>query len=600
MAARDLTMLVRDVKTGRLTRRQAVTRMMELGLGLTAVGMVLDRAAALPARAAAAPGRGTQGTLKLLYWQAPTIVNPHLPTGTKDFHASRIVLEPLISANTSGDFHPVLAAEVPSRANGGVAADGRSVTYKLKRGIKWGDGRPFTSDDVVFTYKYVSNKQTGATTYGLYINVARVEPIDPSTVKITFTGPTPAWYLPFAGDNGCILPRHALDAYVGSNSRNAPFNLKSFGTGPYKVDTFHPGDLVIYSVNEYYREPNKPAFSGVQMKGGGDAVSAARAVFETGEYDYAWNLQVEWPILEQMTHTGKGVLLNAPGGGVEQIYCNQSDPLKTVEGQRASIKGPHPFLTDLKVRQAMGTAVDRTTMTKQLYGLTGDATTNTLTIPARLSSKNTKMVFDLAQANRLLDEAGYTRGPDGIRRKGDVKLQVSYATSVNSLRQKEQEIVKDGWTKIGIATNLVTVDAGVFFSSSPGNNDTFHHFYWDTEMFTSGPASPFPASYLTRFYSGDPAKDVPQKENNWSGNDIARWVDKTYNSAYDAALKELDPKKDDALWIKCNDIAVDAGVTLPLIDRKAVSARVSTLDTGNNMTAFDAETWNIADWRRRA
>jgi len=600
MVHRDTAKIVKELRSGTLTRRQAATRMMELGLGLSAVWAILERATVLPAAGAASVGRGTQGTLKLLYWQAPTIVNPHLSTGTKDFHASRVVLEPLISADTNGTFRPILAAEVPSRANDAVGADGRSVTYKLKRGIKWADGRAFTSDDVVFTYKYVSNKETGATTYGLYDNVAKVEPIDPYTVKITFKEATPAWYLPFAGDNGCIVPRHALDAYVGSNSRNAPFNLKSFGTGPYKVDTFHPGDLVIYTINEYYRDPNKPAFKEVQMKGGGDAVSAARAVFETGEYDYAWNLQVEWPVLEQMTRTGKGVLLNAPGGGVEQIYCNQSDPAKTIDGQRASIKASHPFLTDLKVRQAMDLALDRETMAKQLYGLTGEATPNTLTIPARLSSKNNKMVFDVDRANRLLDEAGYTRGPDGIRHKGDVKLQVSYATSVNTLRQKEQTIVKDGWTKIGIAANLVTVDAGVFFSSSPGNNDTFHHFYWDTEMFTSGPSSPFPASYMTRFYSGDPAKDIPQKENNWSGNDIARWVSREYNSTYDAAIKELDPKKNDALWIKCNDIVAASGVSLPLIDRRSVSVRISTLDTGENMTAFDGETWNIADWTRKA
>jgi peptide/nickel transport system substrate-binding protein len=599
MVRRDAAQIVRDFRNHKFTRRRAAARLMEAGLALSAVWAVLDRATALPARAAAA-GRAAQGTLKLLYWQAPTIVNSHLATGTKDFHASRVVLEPLISADTNGTFRPVLAAEVPSRANGGVAADGRSVTYTLKRGVRWADGRPFTSDDVVFTFKYVSNQQTGATTYGLYDNVATVVPIDPYTVKITFKQATPAWYLPFASDQGTILPRHALDAYVGSNSRNAPFNLKSFGTGPYKVETFHPGDLIIYSINEYYRDPDKPAFKEVQMKGGGDAVSAARAVFETGEYDYAWNLQVEWPVLEQMTHAGKGILINAPGGGVEQIYCNQADPAKTIDGERASIKAPHPFLTDPKVRRAMGLALDRATIAKQLYGLTGDATPNTLTIPARLSSKNTKMVFDVNRANQLLDEAGYTKGPDGIRHKGDVKLEVSYATSVNTLRQKEQAIVKDGWSKIGIATNLVTVDAGVFFSSSPGNNDTYHHFYWDTEMFTSSPSSPFPASYMTRFYSGDPAKDMSNKANNWSGNDITRWVSNEYNSAYDAAVKELDPKKNDALWIKCNDIVVESGVTLPLIDRKSVSARLSTLDTGPNMTPFDSETWNIANWTRKA
>ena len=600
MAHRDIPLLLKEFKTGRLTRRQAVARLGELGLGLSAIWGVLDRATVLPALAAAAGGRGGQGTLKLLYWQAPTIVNPHLSQGTKDFHASRVCLEPLLTVTTAGVFSPVLATEVPSRANGGVAADGRSVTYKLKRNVKWADGRPFTSDDVVFTFNFVRNTETGATTYGTYVNVAKVEPIDPYTVKITFKDPTPAWYLPFVGEQGQILPRHVLDAYVGSNARNAPFNLKSFGTGPYKVETFRPGDLVVYSINEYYRDPNKPAFSQVQIKGGGDAVSAARAVLETGEYDYAWNMQVEWPVLEHMLQAGKGALIAGNGGGVEQIYVNQTDPNKTVDGERSSLKAPHPFLTDPKVRQALGLALDRVTMAKQLYGETGDATPNTLTTPSKLNSKNTKMVLDFDRANKMLDEAGYTRGPDGVRQKNGVKLAVAYVTSVNTLRQKEQEIVKEGFAKVGVSTTLQSVDASVFFSSSPGNNDTYAHFYRDLEMFTSTFGSPFPSSYMARFYSGTPEHDIPQKANNWSGIDTPRWQNKEYNGLYDQALKELDPAKNDALWIKMNDLVVEQGATLPLIDRKSVSVRANNLTVGENMSAFDSETRNIADWTRKA
>ncbi|HEV2439947.1 MAG TPA: peptide ABC transporter substrate-binding protein, partial [bacterium] len=346
----DVRTLVTEFKTHRLTRRQVVARMGELGLSLSAIWAVLDRATALPARAAAAPGRGTQGTLKLLYWQAPTIVNLHLANGTKDYHASRIVMEPLLSADSAGNFTAVLAAEVPTVANGGVAKDGRSVTYKLKRGVKWADGRPFTSDDVVFTYQYVINKATGATSYGSYTNIAKVEPIDASTVKVTFKDPTPFWFIPFVGSYGAIVPRHALDAYVGSNSRNAPYNLKSFGTGPYMVDSFRPGDLVVYKPNPYYRDPNKPAFSQLQMKGGGDAVSAARAVLQTGEYDYAWNMQVEDEILMRLEKGGKGRSLITPGGAIEHLELNSTDPWTEVDGERSSAKTTHPLLSDKAVR----------------------------------------------------------------------------------------------------------------------------------------------------------------------------------------------------------------------------------------------------------
>jgi len=307
---------------------------------------------------------------------------------------------------------------------------------------------------------------------------------------------------------------------------------------------------------------------------------------------------VEWPVLEAMTKGVKGVLITEGGGGVEQIFCNLTDPNKEVDGQRSSVKAPHPFLTDLKVRQALSMGIDRETIAKQLYGLTGDATVNVLSTPTRLSSKNTKMIFDIAKANQLLDEAGWQRGPDGIRSKGGVKMQVTYVTSVNTLRQKEQQIVKDVWGKLGVAATLQSIDAGVFFSSSPGNNDTFSHFYRDIEMYTNTVNSPFPAQYMAQWYSGDPAKHIAQKENNWSGININRWINKEYNTAYDQALTELDQKKNDALWIKMNDLVVGQAVSLPIIARRFVAAHVKTLDVGANLSPFDSQTWNIADWRR--
>jgi peptide/nickel transport system substrate-binding protein len=583
---------------GRVTRRQALGRLAALGLSAAALGATAGRGGARRALAAAPARRGASGTLKLLYWQAPTILNAHLAVGVKDFQAARLCTEPLLNVDAAGNFRPVLAAEVPTRANGGLSTDGKTVTYKLKRGVRWADGRPFTADDVVFTFQFVNHRETGAITYAYYQDLATVEPLDPYTVRLTFKHPTPAWYLPFVGANGQILPRHALDSYIGSGSRSAPFNNKAFGTGPYKVDSFRPGDLVVYSPNEYYREPDKPAFAQVQLKGGGDAASAARAVFETGEYDYAWNLQVEWPVLQQLMQGGKGILLTVGGGGVEQIFCNQSDPNKEVDGQRSSMKAPHPFLTDPKVRQAMGMAIDRETIARQLYGQTGDATPNILTTPTRLNSKDTKAVFDLNRANQLLDEAGWQRGSDGVRQKNGIRLQVTYATSVNSLRQKEQEIVKAGWERLGIRVTLKAVDPGVYFGSMPGNNDTLAHFYTDVEMHTQTFGSPFPATYMARYYSGDPAKDIAQKENNWSGVNICRYVNREYNQLYDRALVELDQKKNDALWVKMNDMIVGQGISLPMIDRKNVSAHVKTLDVGRNMTPFDSETWNIADWRR--
>ncbi|HLW46951.1 MAG TPA: peptide ABC transporter substrate-binding protein [bacterium] len=592
----DVGLLLGDVRTGRLTRREAIGRLVGLGLSAAGVAAALAAVETEPARAAAG-GRGTGGVLRILYWQAPTILNPHLTGSNQDLQAARLCLEPLLTVDAAGVFTPVLATVVPSRTNGGLSADGRSVTYRLKRAVRWADGQPFTARDVIFTYRFIADKQTGSTWYASYNSIETIEAPDPYTVRIIFNRPTPAWFLPFVGDKGLILPEHVMRDYVGPDARRAPFNSKCFGTGPYKVDDFVPGDHITYSINELYREPGKPSFSQVQFKGGGDAPSAARAVLETGEYDFAINLQVEWPVLENMERAGKGIVETIPGAGVEAIYCNQSDPNKEVDGQRSYTGAPHPFLTDVRVRQALALAVDKRTIEQQLYGSEGTATSNVLTTPTKYASKNTKLVFDIAQANRLLDEAGWQRGTDGVRTKGGVRLHVTFVTSVNSLRQKEQAVVKSAWEQIGVGVDLKATESNVFFSTSLGNNDTFLHFYSDIEMYTQN-FSLFPSLYMAQFYSGDPARTIPQRENNWSGQAVTRWQNAEYNRLYEQALAELDPQKNAALWIAMNDLVVNQAIEIPIIDRRTVAARARNLYTGHNLSPFDNATPNVAEWRR--
>src|SRR5919202_1034364 len=551
-----------------------------------------------PGAAAAGGARGGGGQLRILMWQGPTILNTHLSQGTKDSIASRFCCEPLLTVNGEGTFTPILAAEVPSKDNGGLAADGKTVTYKLKPGIKWADGQPFTADDVVFTFQYVTNTETAATSLGSYVDLDKVEAVDPMTARLTFKQPTGGWYVPFVGANGVIVPKHALENYVGRASRDAPFNLKSYGNGPYMVQEFKPGDVLTLVVNPNYREPNKPLFSEISIKGGGDAVSAARAVLQTGEYDYAWNLQVEAQVLNGLLQGGKGDLVIGGGGGVEQIIINQADPNTEVDGERSSPKSKHPFLTDQRVRQAMALAIDRDTMAKTLYGQTGNATPNVLTTPTNLASKNTKLEFDINKANQILDDAGYKRGSDGVRVTPEgVRMHVVYQTTINSLRQKEQDLVKAGWQQIGIETELKSVDAGVFFSADPGNPDTNSHFYTDVEMYTSTFGSPFPLNFMRAWYSGNPEVDVAQQANKWSARNYTRWVNDEYNKLFDQVRVETDPQKAAQLWMQMNDLVVKASISIPPIDRNNTDAKIKAIN-GPQLSPFDEWSWNIADWTK--
>ena len=241
----------------------------------------------------------TDKSLRLLYWQAPTTLNPHLSTGLKDSEASHIVLEPLAAYNQAEALEPILAAEIPTRQNGGLSADNRSVTWTLKEGVLWSDGQPFTAEDVVFTYEFISNPDTGAISTEFYDEIERVEALDDLTVRITFRQPTPTLYQPFIGTGGMILPKHIFQDYVGVRSRSAPGNTQPVGTGPYQAVEFRPGDIIVYEPNPNFRgEP--PFFQRVELKGGGDAVSAARAVLQTGDADFAWNILAEPAVIQNL------------------------------------------------------------------------------------------------------------------------------------------------------------------------------------------------------------------------------------------------------------------------------------------------------------
>ncbi|MEH2090327.1 peptide ABC transporter substrate-binding protein [Nostoc sp.] len=533
-------------------------------------------------------------TLKLLYWQAPTILNPHLAQGNKDFEASRITYEPLASFDKDGKLVPFLAAEIPSLENGGVAKDGKSVTWKLKQGVKWSDGKPFTAADVVFTYQFVSNPAVGATTAANYQAVKSVEALNDYTVKINFQEPNPAWSLPFTSSNGSIIPRHIFEKYNGSNAREAPANLLPVATGPYKVVEFKPGDIVIYEANSFFREANKPYFKRVELKGGGDATSAARAVLQTGDVDFAWNLQVEAPILKQLEAAGKGRLDIVFGSYLERITINQTDPNKqTKDGERSSIEFPHPFFKDVKVRQAFNYAIDRDTINQQLYGQTGRAVTNILVAPDIYNSTNTKYEFDLKKANALLDEAGWkdTNG-NGIRDKNGVELKVLFQTSVNPVRQKTQEIVKQSLTSIGVGVELKSIDSSIFFSSDPANPDTLARFQADLQMFSGGNSNPDPGTYLKNWT----CNEIPQKKNNWSKPNSSRYCNPEYDKLWQQSNTELDPQKRRQLIIQMNDLLIKEQAVIPLISRANVNG-VSNRLTGIDVTPWDDRTWNIKDWR---
>ncbi|MBA2248371.1 MAG: peptide ABC transporter substrate-binding protein, partial [Chloroflexia bacterium] len=526
MAEGVLSNLYTQLTDGSISRRQFIERASATGIG-AATALFLANGAAIaaaggskngfavyaaqdgtpapaPSGVARRPDAGTEGQtrgaggeLRIIQHQAPTTANAHKSVGTKDFLAGSMVQEPLMAYLPDGAIIPTLITEVPAVENGMLAEDLSTVTFMLQEGLLWSDGEPVTSRDIQFTWEWVTNPDNAAVDIATWQIISSIDTPDDLTAVVTFANPTAAWFEPFTGGvNGPLLAAHAHGddpANPGEDQITRPL-----GTGPFVITNFSPNDIVQYEMNANYREPNKPFFSSVYIKGGGDAASAARAVLQTGDFAYAWNLQVEPAILESMvSEGGPGVLVSEVGTSVERIHINFSDPNMEVTTeissgtpeaaseqvtQRSEKNTPHPFLTDPAVRGAMNLAVPRQLITDEFYGLAARTSPNILTGLESFESPNTSWEFNLEAANAMLDEAGWTRNGD-VRAKDGVELVVSYGTSINPVRQKTQAVVKEAFNNLGITVNLDQVEAGTFFDSAAGNDRNIGHNYWDITMY---------------------------------------------------------------------------------------------------------------------
>jgi peptide/nickel transport system substrate-binding protein len=253
---------------------------------------------------------------------------------------------------------------------------------------------------------------------------------------------------------------------------------------------------------------------------------------------------------------------------------------------------PHPWFTDLRVRQALAAAVDRRTIAEQLYGTQGQPASNFLENPPQFRSPHTRWEFDLDKAARLLEQADWTRGSDGVRVKEGRRMKLLFQAPANPLFQKTQAIVKQALARLGIEVELKAVPGNVFFSGDPGNRDNAAHFYADLQMFdVSYGIDPQPT--MLQFVSWE----IAQKANNWAGRNVTRWANAEYDRLWREAETELDPITRAALFIRMNDLVIEDVAVIPLVLRSGVSAVSHTL-RGVALSPWDSALWNLAYWYR--
>ena len=544
-------------------------------------------------------GSSAGQTLRLHYWQAPSLLIPYLSNGDKEEAAASLSLEPLASYGPDGRLVPRLATVIPSRANGGIGADGRTITWNLKQGVRWSDGSPMTAEDVVFTWKYCTAHGSGCQKQDVFNKVAAIKAVDPHRVRIEFIQPQTYPYSVFTGAGMPILSKRQFGDCLGVVARACAEERLPLGTGPYRVAEFTANQDVAYTRNPFFHG-QQPYFDRVLLSGGGTALDGARAVLEEGTADYGWNVQAEPQVLQELEARGLGRLAVAFGSLVERIYMNQTNPDQSLGEQRSEYndgRNPHPFLTFSPIVQAMSMAIDREMIAEKLYGFAGRPECNSIAAPPDYVStaNDACLIQDIAGANALLDDHGVVDDDgDGIRDYQGTPLHITFQTSANAVREATHDLLQDWWQEIGISTDLVQHDASIFFGGDPvlQKGQTHARFFADAQMFAdTGPVDP------EQFLARGLCSAIPESENRWTGGNISRACNENYDALFEQLRKTPTGPKRQQLVKQLNDLVIQQGYEIPLINRGITSAIANSLQ-GFEPNPWDSELWNIAQWSR--
>lgn len=523
----------------------------------------------------AGPKRG--GKVVVAYWQSPVQLNFYASTQTVVNDVNQYVVEGLTNVSPDGTRVPWLAKEVPTLQNGGVSADGKTVTYKLKEGVLFSDGSPLACDDVKFTWQYIMTPNTGVTSTAGYREIDSLECPDALTIVIKFKNV----YAPFLTlFERSVIPRNAGKL---EDAKNWPYNRKLIGTGPWKIDEWAPDSHITLSRNEKYREQGKPYLDQLILRYTPSS-DVTMQLLQSGEVDVMWNnTEADIPQLEKMA--GVKIVLNESTNS-ERFFLNMAENKDGADPTK-----PHPILSDKRVRQAISLGIDRQRIIdKLLFGKakpgSSELVTGFFSCPEIPAAKT-----DVAKAKQLLDEAGYKPGADGIRVKDGNRMRFMFqTTSGNKLREDSQVLMAEDMKAIGIELSIQNapsaVTIGTWDSNAPRARGNF-----DIVMYTTGAGVDAHAQMFALYHS----TQIPSEKFK-SGTNITRYNNLKIDGLLDQAAKELDPNKRKGLYCEISKLADEDQNMVYVYARNGINShrtRVQGNVAGNNWRNIG---WDSVNW----
>jgi peptide/nickel transport system substrate-binding protein len=537
------------------------------------------QAPAAKATAAPAPAAGPKkgGTITMVIWQEPEHLNWELSTQTVVDHVNDYIQEGLTRVTDKGERIPTLVTEVPTEANGGIKDGGKTITYKLKQGVKWHDGSDFSCEDLQFTQKVIMTPNNGSLDTSQYKDLEAVECLDPFTAVLKFKNFRGDWARFFSGI-GLIFPKNAGKP---EELKTWAWNRKPVATGPFKVEEFVTGDHITLVRNDSYHVAGKPYLDKVIIRIVPSS-EVAKQLLKNGEADIMWNnTEADVPEVEKMTNV---TLASAPQSGGERLILNLVKP-----GDPSDNKTPHPILGDVKVRQAIAYGIDKQTIIdKLLFGkaLPGSGELN---VDPYNCTEVKPFAYDPAKAKALLDEAGWKVGSDGIREKDGQKLRLKYQTTTgNKLRENSQVLIVENMKAIGIDFYIENQPSATLIGSWANNSPRKKGSY-DIIMYTTNAAID-PHSQMSNYFH---SKSIPSPENQ-GGVNYSRWNDPETDKLIDQAgsIPEWPKRKD--LYCQASARVVEGASHIFLYQRYNLQAFNNRVQ-GWIPSAWGGPAWNAAD-----
>jgi len=508
-----------------------------------------------PAKQLQRGGQLVYGTL-----QEPNSLNPILSDLTATAEVGRLVFSGLVTSDDKGQWVPDLALEVPTLQNGGISADGLTISYKLRSGVTWHDGVPFSAEDVKFTWNLIMHGQGKVVSQEGYDRIASVDAVDNQTVVIRFK----EYYAPYLTLFSTILPKHVLESSGDINKSS--FNRMPIGTGPFKFKEWRIAESITFEANSAYFR-GRPTLDNIIYKIIPDT-NILLTQLKSGDIDLVNNIVPTQ--LDQVKAINNIRTVITPSMVWEHLDFNLDNAL----------------FQDVRVRQAIQAAIDRQAIvTTTLRNVAGMAVTDQPTFSWAYNGAVKPAGRDVNAARDLLTQAGWLPGADGIAIKEGQKLSFTLVTtSGNKMREAVAQQLAQQLKEAGILMQVQYVDVPGFFG------DVLKNRRFEAAMYAWVAGIDPENSRLWH------SRYIPSRANGYDGQNYSGWRNPEIDKLAEQGKQTVDVEQRKQIYYRMQEIMVQEVPVIPLYYRATIDVVKNNIANYRPNPTFAGNFWNAWQW----